>query len=387
MKKTGLFNRSLFIKVLYKLRGGVITKRPGGTPKGWVLFSHDITPFINPDHPLEAHANYWTAVDMVQTFLEKGYAVDIINSRNKTFLPKKYYTYFVDLEQNMDRIAHLLNKDCIKILHITCAHWLFQNTAEYKRCLALKKRRGVVVLPSRLTPRTHSIERADVATMIGNDFTEETYAFAGKKIYRTPLPPSRLCDFPEDKDFDAARKNFIWFGGAGAVHKGLDLALEAFSEMPEYTLTIFGKSTTDEEFTSAYKKELTELPNIHVLGFIDFQGEEFRKIQQNTVALVYPSCSEGIAGAPVMSMHMGILPIVSYESGVDIAESGITLKENTIECIRESVRTIANLPTEELRRRSKIGWEHARSYYTRESYGNAYRAFVDELEKGMHKKS
>lgn len=387
MKKTGPVSRSFFIKVLYKLRGGVITKKPKGTPRGRVLFSHDITPFINPNHPLDAHANYWSAIEMVSAFTERGYTVDVIDNKNKRFTPKHSYTYFVDLEQNMDRISPLLNPECIKVLHIVASHWLFQNTAEMLRCQQLQKRRGVVVFPNRSTRPTHSIEHADVATMIGNNFTESTYAFAGKKIYRTPLPPNTLCDFPEDKDFNLARKNFIWFGGAGAVHKGLDLVLEAFAEMPEFSLTIFGKSTTDAEFVSIYKKELEELPNIQTLGYINFHGAEFKKIQKETVALVYPSCSEGTAGAAVMSMHAGILPIVSYESGVDIADSGITLKENTIEAIKEAVREIASLSSEELHTKARSGWKHARAYYTRESYGEAYRAFIDDLERGAYKKN
>jgi glycosyltransferase involved in cell wall biosynthesis len=382
--KKGIRGRSFFKRALFKLRGGIMTLYPSGTPRGFVLFSHDTTPFLNPDHPLEAHANYWTAVEMVAIFRERGYAVDIIDNKNRSFVPKRSYVYFVDLEQNMDRIAPLLNDDCVRILHIVAAHWLFQNSAEMKRLEALKQRRGAVIFPSRSTRPTHSIENADCATMIGNDFTEGTYAFAGKKIYRMPLPPNRLCPFPEDKDFDAARKNFIWFGGAGAVHKGLDLVLEAFAQMPEFNLTVFGKSTNDREFAAAYYRELNELPNIKSLGYLAFDSEEFERIRRESIALVYPSCSEGIGGAAVMSMHAGILPIVSYESGNELGGSGITLKENTLKAIQAAVQEIAALPAEELKRRAKLGWDHARSFYTRENYAACYRAFVDALERGEH---
>ena len=48
-----------------------MTYKGKGAPKGRVLFSHDTTPFLNPDHPLDAHANYWTAVEMVRQFTDR----------------------------------------------------------------------------------------------------------------------------------------------------------------------------------------------------------------------------------------------------------------------------------------------------------------------------
>lgn len=376
--------RTILAKTTFKLHGGMLTYKPAGVSKGRVLLSHDKTPFVNPDHSLNTHANYWTAVEMVRLFNEKGYTVDVIDNNNQTFTPKKHYAYFVVLEQNMDHIATLLNPDCIKVLHIVAAHWLFQNTAEHERCLALQRRRNATFIPQRSTQPTYAIEHADCATMIGNSFTEGTYAFAGKKIYSTPLPCAYEFAFPEDKDFDAVRKNFIWFGGAGAVHKGLDLVLEAFAQMPEYNLTVFGKSTTDGRFMEIYKKELTETPNIKTLGYINFDDGSFEKIRRETNAIVYPSCSEGTAGSAVMSLHGGVLPIVSYESGLDTHDFGITLKENTVEAIKQAVREVAELPTDELKRRARAGWEFARKNHSQGNFTQKYRAFIEVLEQGAH---
>ena len=41
---------------------------------------------------------------------------------------------------------------------------------------------------------------------------------------------------PEGKDFEVCRPHFMWLGSRGFVHKGLDVVLEAFSEMPELAL-------------------------------------------------------------------------------------------------------------------------------------------------------
>ena len=86
------------------------------------------------------HTNRWESVQIAQTFSELGYEVDVI-SENKDFVPAKHYSFFVGNRINFDRIAELINEDCVKILHIDTAHWLFNNTGEHQRLLALQQRR------------------------------------------------------------------------------------------------------------------------------------------------------------------------------------------------------------------------------------------------------
>ena len=50
------------------------------------------------------------------------------------------------------------------------------------------------------------------------------------------------------------------------------------------------------------------------------------------MALVYPSCSEGGGGCVINCMHAGLIPVVSYESSVDIShDCGVIFKENSVE--------------------------------------------------------
>ncbi|MHC5721439.1 MAG: glycosyltransferase, partial [Nostoc sp.] len=98
---------------------------------------------------------------------------------------------------------------------------------------------------------------------------------------------------PDEKDFEAVRKNFLWFGGSALVLKGLDLVLDAFAQMPEYHLTVCGPVSNDQEFEQAFYKELYETPNIHTYGWIDVSSPDFLKVTNNCLGLVYPSVSEG----------------------------------------------------------------------------------------------
>ena len=73
-------------------------------------------------------------------------------------------------------------------------------------------------------------------------------------------------------------KNFVWMGGGGAVLKGLDITLEAFSKMPEFNLHVLGPASVEKDFIKEYKKELEETPNINYYGRVDVTGEKFKNI-------------------------------------------------------------------------------------------------------------
>lgn len=372
----------LFKKILLSLRGGVVHLRPAGKVRGNVLLSYITLPFVISDRLLDAHTNRWECREMARLFLEQGYAVDVIDWTNTTFKPKKNYKFFIDIHNNLERLSPLLNKDCVKIFHITGAHWAFQNAAEQARLRDIEKRKNVKLVPRRTMPPSHAIENADVVTMLGNDFTESTYAYAGKKITRIPLSTTHTYPSPTDKNFDKARNHFVWFGGSGMVHKGLDLVLEAFAQMPEQHLTVCGKVSNEKDFTDAYKKQLNEMPNISTTGLIDPEGPEFRDICNNSIALIYPSSSEGQSGAVITTMHAGLIPIVSLQSGVDVGHFGKILKENSIQEIMNTVKEISSLPVEKLRARAMSAWEYARAHHTRERFTAHYKNFIENL---LHK--
>jgi glycosyltransferase involved in cell wall biosynthesis len=163
------------------------------------------------------------------------------------------------------------------------------------------------------------------------------------------------------------------------VHKGLDLALEAFAGMPAYHLTVCGPVQREKDFEQAFYKELYETPNIHTIGWVDTATPTFAEITSKCVGLVYPSCSEGQSGAVVECLHAGLVPIVSYESGVDVHDFGVTLKTCSIEEIRDEVQRIAKLPPQEIKRMACAAWKFARANHTRERFAEAYQKVIDQI--------
>ncbi len=373
--------KEILRRIQFRLQGRVVHLRPKTTPKGRVLISYTTLPFLDTrERTLNAHSNRWECKQMAQEFLDRGYAVDVIDFDNTRFVPKYSYDFCIDNRFNLARLAPLLNSDCKKIYHATNAHWLHLNQAEYARLHDVQKRRGVTLMPRRSIAPCLGVESADIISSVCGKDANQSYDFAHKNIHLLPLSTTHQFESPRDKNFDQARNQFIWFGGAGAVHKGLDLVLEAFAAMPQFRLLVCGKFG-EPDFQAAYHTELYETPNIKSMGYIDPQSAKFEKIRNESLGIVYPSSSEGCATSVVVAMHAGLIPVVSRETGVETKEFGITLSQNTVEEIQKQVRLLATEPVERLQERATATQHYASTHHTRAQFAEAYRAFVDVVEK------
>lgn len=361
---------------------GSVTLEPEGKVKGNVLLAFILRGFTEQPIPV-SHQHFWESVAMAQAWRDLGYRVDVIDNYNFEFMPKRRYDFLIATRMILEKLADRVNEECVKILHIDTAHWLYHGTAEHQRMLQAQERRGRTF--TRLYPveRNRAIERADCATMKGNDFTRSTYAYAGKPIWPVPTSTVRMFPFPEDRVTESARRHFVWLGSRAPIHKGLDLVLEAFAGMPDCRLTVVGPLGEDEEFSEAYADELA-MPNVTVTGWVDMTGGAFESIARTAIALIYPSCSEGQSGAVVACLHAGLIPVVSRFSGVDVSpDMGRVLAESTVEEIRRTVRSLSELPTGELEAMARRAWDYARENHTRQAFAERYRAAITEIE-GIH---
>jgi glycosyltransferase involved in cell wall biosynthesis len=359
----------------------MVSFRPLTTSMGNVLLSHSLRPFLLKEgEPIpHNHAGHWRGLQIAKTFVDLNYTVDVIDYMDQSVVPEKDYALFIDFYINLERIAQLINADCVKVLYIQMAHWTFQNSAEYKRLLALLQRRGLCLKPKRQLIPHWAIEHADYAILHGNDFVRNTYSYAYKPFYFVPMATPVLYSWPKDKDWEACRNHFLWFGNHGFVHKGLDLVLEAFAEMPEYHLTVCGPLQREEEFVEAFYKELYQTPNIHTIGWVDNSSLEFIEIANSCVGTIYPACSEGGSGSVITCMHAGLIPIVSYESGVDMHDFGVLLRSCSIDDIKESIQMVASLAARQLEERARKAWEFARGNHTKEKFAEEFRAVVTTI--------
>jgi glycosyltransferase involved in cell wall biosynthesis len=378
--------RSYKNKLIKKLTG-VVHLRGTRPKKGDVLMSFLTVPFTFPPGKswTDPHPHYFTCEVIAKLLLDRGYDIDVIDWNNDTFIPKKKYAACIDLQRNLERLAPYLNPDCKKVMHITASHARFQNEAEQRRIDNLGKRRGIRLPMARTERYSENARFADFLEGYGNATVRSTYGDLADKIIPIQVATSEFYDFPEDKDFAQARKHFLWFGGGGAILKGLDLVLEAFAKMPEYTITLVGPAPYEKEFEKAFAEELS-LPNVKryprpkvTPGGNMTGGRKLEDIMKECAAIIFPSASEGAGASVVQAMQAGVIPIVTSNSG--IAEEISHVIEPTVEAIRAAAREIAQRDPEDLRAESRKVWEFARAHHSRETYIKNFAYFIDNILK------
>jgi glycosyltransferase involved in cell wall biosynthesis len=350
--------------------------------KGNALLSYIIEPFFlnRGEEVSNAHTNHWESLQIGKTLSQFGYDVDVIDFHNEVFKPTKNYSCFIGVRTNFERIVQRLNQDCLRIVHLDTAHWLFNNSATYKRTLELQQRKGMTIKWSqRIVEHNLAIEYSDYATMLGNKFTASTYQYAQKPIFSIPISTCGIYPWAQDKNFETCRNHFLWFGSNGFVHKGLDLVLEVFAGMPNYHLYICGPVKDEDNFEKAFYKELYQTPNIHVVGWVDVSSVDFIEITNKCIGLIYPSSSEGQSGSVVNCLHAGLIPLISYESGVDVDDFGVILGDCSIETIKKAVQMLSSLPAEKLKVMSRKAWEFARTNHTRERFAEEYQKAMEKI--------
>ncbi len=327
------------------------------------------------------HTIYEDGVAMVQEFNRHGYVVDFCDAQKVTGKDVDWSRYAIVV----DGINNLKDAPLVagqkKIHFTTYIHWLTWNQAELKRIQWFKERTGILVPMNRQNPSIVSDEYADYLTYYGTQLQPDSYS---PKPIKHLINLCGLCGpAPEyqKKDMAKARNKFMWLGGGGMLHKGLDIAVDAFRQMPEAELYIGGNLRDEPRFWEWVQPILAKHPNIHSLGWVDNTSPAFNAIADQCIGAVYPSGAEGGPGSVARMLFNGLIPIVTPAALVRAETLGYVIRDTTaadmIASTIEHVRTVMHLPEAELIERSDAVREFARTYHTREAFNESFGRLID----------
>ena len=149
----------------------------------------------------------------------------------------------------------------------------------------------------------------------GNEFTMNTYKYANKPLFaHSNFHSSLFTRGSRTKILTDVRKSFLWFGSDGFIHKGLDLVLEAFAQMPDYNLTVCGPIQYGKGFSERLSQgaiQHFEYPYGWVGGY--HQPGTLPEITNRCIGLFFRPAQSRVVEALLTCMHAGLIPIVSYE--------------------------------------------------------------------------
>lgn len=356
-----------------RYRGGRLNKR--------ALLCYLTAPVIADmnGEPISRFSNSGIALSWVQVLNEMGYVVDVIEWNNTTFTPDVRYDLAIfHGGHNFEHISKHL-KGSPHIIHfLTGSYWKFNNDQEDMRRADFKKRHGIE------TPRDRYIsvsedpvnEAADGIIVLGDPSMKATYPSSYKQIVTI-----NNASFPDDhfdqvqKEYEAAKNNFLFFAGGGNIHKGLDLLIDAFQGLEEH---LYIMTVLDEAVMMALQKEL-KAPNIHLIGEVPMRTPSFYEIVDQCAFVIAPSCSEGQAGAVVECMNQGLIPVVSKETRLDAHEYGVVLKSNTIPEIQKVVHELSSLPAEDVETKAARTRHIAQTEHSPESFRRELRNAIAQI--------
>jgi len=336
------------------------------------------------------HNNQTEALEMAQVFHELGYQVDVVNYDNPMAID--YARYEVVFGSGA-AFQNLFLKETTRlprtILYHCGAYIPLSNAASLRRLEAVYRRRGVWLPGSaRLTNAGIGTEQVvDGLIVLGNEVAAAPFrALPPRPVHEIPLFFHQMVDADDiirARDLSQARRHFIWFSGSGLVHKGLDLALEAFARHPELHLHVFGDLEGEAPFVRTFQHELQELPNVHVEGFLHLQSPAFRAALVDSAFTICASCAEACTSAVLnICGNGGNIPLLTRNCAIDLRDFGVLIGDTTIEAVEAALVEASSLSEAELDRRQRSSAAFFREAHSLERYHQRMKGAIQAVLDG-----
>lgn len=324
------------------------------------------------------HSQIYEMTQIVKVFIDRDYDIDVINCHESdaiNLIEDVKYNLIFGLGDVFYEMA-LKNPNAKKILYLTENHPEFSYKKELERIKYYKERNGQnvsVISRTNLYFKKEHFKVVDYVIAMGN--TDELIK---DKIKFFSINPTGLINNEFNINYnniDFSKKNFLWFGSNGAVHKGLDIVYEIFSNRDDVNLYICGLNKKERKILKIKEKK-----NIKILGRVDVNTEEFNKLAKEVCWMIYPSCSEAMSTSVLTCMLHGIIPIVIRENGFKkLLNNCIYLDDFKIEYIDEYITKLLSLDNNEIRLLKKRVYQFAHEEFTIEKFSNNFNAIIRNL--------
>ena len=187
---------------------------------------------------------------------KKKYQVDI--ESNQTKKNSIFIDYDLVINSNPYIKSFKTNRDAIIIYLATTSYFQFNNRSEKLRQDKIKNIYNIK-LPLKRQIEKINFKIYNQILLVGNEITKNSYPKNIQKkitlISNFPITFPKSCTSNIKKqNINMKKRNFILLGSTkGAMHKGIDIAIEAFMKNKNLNLFIFSKQKNDIEFFNLYK--------------------------------------------------------------------------------------------------------------------------------------
>lgn len=332
------------------------------------------------------HSNYQESFVIAKLFDRLGYTVDVYSQLDRSSI--NYDNYQVVFGVGYPLESSFLTSLCSakRIYYGLGTQMSLHNKLSINRLKDFEKRHGLL-LPSssRVGNETWPLQTSlvDAIITVGNEQTVKSYS----SIFDGPIfqVPVTFHDVHSFKDIASARqpsskKSYLWFGGSGMVHKGLDLVLDYFLEKPELQLHICGPVTHETDFYNYYKKRIHRSQNIFLQDYVNVQSSTFKVILSQCSFILSPSVAEGQSSALVTAMALGgLVPIHTERSGILPNKDSIIINSCNYESLKIAIEESQKIPYNQLVQKHDRIARSARTMYSIKSYTSSLESALQTI--------
>lgn len=329
----------------------------------------------------KAHSNYQESIAIAEIMDSLGFNIDVVNNNRNTKIDLN--SYDVIIGEGIPLYQGVVNNiSGKKIYYATGSHpWQCTQASLHRLSEFSKRYKSVPLKSTRIQDFRWGLAAscADSVICIGNEQTKQSFLDNGVSQIALIRPSFHQGSSPYVRSLDSiifSRKTALWFGSYGLLHKGLDIAIEAFRCRPDWTLHVCGYTNAEQEFL-----QCLDIPeNVIIHGFLNVESELFSELAERCLYVILPSCSEGIATSVITAMGRGaMIPIVTKECGVDINDFGVSINTLSFDSVCYSLQLCDSISDDKLLAMSKTAHDNANTLYTFDAYKKEMMCILTKL--------
>jgi glycosyltransferase involved in cell wall biosynthesis len=152
--------------------------------------------------------------------------------------------------------------------------------------------------------------------------------------------------------------------------------LEAFTGLPQH---LWICTRLNPSFAKLYSNELNNLPNTHLLGWVQPRSSTYYQIMHRCAFCILPSCSEGQSQSVVDAMNQGLIPLVSRQVGLDVQDFGFFIESPAVDSIRSLVESVSVYSPARCQELSRLARQAAQTDDSQEAFMRNFQNALQEL--------
>ena len=350
------------------------------------LLSYSTLPF-RQKHKFLLHPNFTENYVLADAVRKLGYNIDVYNNSYSGKINYSKYDLLIGEGIPMSNFyINGKNEKTKVVYYATGVHPLVQNYRSMKSILKFAQKTGVYLPNSgRLVSERWAVcpSLADAMMILGNETTKKSFDVINKKIKKYTLHPPFYANNVINDFSKKSKKDFLWFGSFGLVHKDLNTVLDVFLNNPDLSLHVCGRISEEKDFMELYDDKLKLTKNIVVHGYLNINSEEFKELMERCAFTILSSCSEGCSTALATVMgNGGLIPIISKECGFSI-KNGFYVESANYDDIERKVREAVEISDMKILNYTRENIDYVNKEFSLEKYKKNVNMILSAIMKGL----